>query len=89
MMSDPVKQYLSTIGRKGGKKSRRELDPKMARDMVRVREARKAFRRFHARCFWSSPPSLHIGLGDVDWVCDGLKRRGDREAWDTAARLCR
>ncbi len=87
-MSDPVKQYLAAIGRKGGKKSRRELSPETARDMVRVREARKAFKRFYSRCFWSSPPSLPIALADVDWVCDRLKRYGDREAWEAAAKLC-
>ncbi len=88
-MTDPVKQYLSTIGRKGGQKSRRELDSETARDMVRVREARKAYKRFYSRCFWSSPPSLTSGLKDVDWVCDRLKRHGDRQAWETATKLCR
>ncbi len=88
-MSDPVKKYLSSIGRKGGKKSRRELRPETARAMVRVREARKVYKRFYARCFWSSPPTLAIALTDVDWICDRLKRYGDREAWEAATKLCR
>ena len=88
-MTDPVKQYLSAIGRRGGQKSRRELDSQTARDMVRVREARKAFKRFYAECFWSSPPSLTIGLSDIDWVCDRLKRHGGRDAWEVAVQLCR
>jgi len=88
-MSDPVKQYLAAMGRKGGLKSRRKLDPATARQMVRVREARKAFRRFYSRCFWSSPPTLNIGSEDVDWICSCLKKYGDREAWETAAKLCR
>lgn len=57
--------------------------------MVRVREARRAFRRFRAMCFWSYRPDLHIGLGDVDWVAEQLMRHGNREAWRVGARLCR
>ena len=89
IMTDPVREYLSAIGRKGGRKSRRELDSGTARDMVRVREARRAFRRFHAQCFWSSPPTLKIGLADVHWVCQQLKRHGGRDAWEVATKLCR
>jgi hypothetical protein len=32
-----VRSYLAEIGRRGGTKSRRTLDPDAARDMVRVR----------------------------------------------------
>jgi len=46
-----VRAYLAAIGRKGGTKSRRHLPSATARDMVRVREARKIFREFHAQCF--------------------------------------
>lgn len=56
--------------------------------MVRVREARKAFRQFHALCFWSSPTDLPIGDQDVDWVRQGLMRHGNRAAWEFAERLC-
>jgi hypothetical protein len=84
-----IREYLAEIGRRGGRKSRRELDPATARDMVRVREARKAFRRYRVRCFWSSPPDLEIGLQDVPWVAEQLMRYGDRQAWRIGARLCR
>ena len=83
------KQYLQQIGRRGGLKSRRTLDPEAARDMVRVREARRAFRRFRATCFWSYRPDLVIGIADVPWVADQLRKHGNREAWRVAARLCR
>jgi hypothetical protein len=86
---DSVRKYLAEIGRRGGRKSRRVLDSGTARDMVRVREARRAFRRFRAMCFWSYRPDLHIGLGDVDWVAEQLMRHGNREAWRVGARLCR
>ena len=57
--------------------------------MVRVREARRAYRRFHAQCFWSYDPDLRIGGSDVPWVAERLRRYGGRIAWDVAARLCR
>ena len=33
--------------------------------MVRVREARRAFREFHAQCFWYLRPDLQVSLDDV------------------------
>jgi len=84
-----VRKYLSEIGRRGGRKSRRALDPTTARDMVRVREARRAFRRFRTTCFWSYRPDLHLGLADVSWVAEQLMRYGNRQAWRVGARLCR
>jgi hypothetical protein len=84
-----VKKYLSTIGRRGGLKSRRTLDAATAREMVRVREARRAFRRFHTMCFWSYRPDLTITREDIVWVVDQLKKQGNRDAWNAGARLCR
>ena len=63
--TNPIKAYLSAIGRKGGQISRRHLSAGDARDMVRVREARKAFRTFHAQCFWYMRPDLKVTLEDV------------------------
>jgi hypothetical protein len=80
---------LREIGRRGGLRSRRRLDPETARDMVRVREARRAFRRFRPTCFWSYRPDLDIGLDQVGWVAEQLRKHGNREAWQIAARLCR
>lgn len=88
-MNSQIRKYMADIGRKGGLRSRRTLDAEQARAMVRVREARRAYRRFHARCFWSSPPDLHIGADDVSWVADQLMRHGGREAWLKGAQLCR
>ena len=61
------------------------MDPEQARAMVRVREARRAYRRFHAQCFWSSPPDLEVGPDDIAWVAEHLRRHGGREAWEKAA----
>jgi hypothetical protein len=57
--------------------------------MVRVREARRAYRTYHALCFWSCPPDLEIGAADVAWVAEQLMRHGGRDAWEKGARLCR
>lgn len=39
-----IRRYLAEIGARGGRKSRRTLDPETARQMVRAREARRAER---------------------------------------------
>ncbi|MHC4955623.1 MAG: hypothetical protein ACYTGZ_17365 [Planctomycetota bacterium] len=88
-MESVVRSYLAEIGRRGGRKSRRSLDPEAARAMVRVREARRAYRRFHAECFWSCDPEYQVGSADVAWVADRLRRHGGRPAWEVASRLCR
>jgi len=84
-----VRAYLAEIGRRGGEKSRRALPAETARGMVRVREARRAYRRFHAECFWSFDPDYRIGPSDIAWVAEQLRKHGGRDAWEIASRLCR
>ena len=86
---DKIRAYLAAIGARGGRKSRRVLDPETARGMVKVREARKAFRRFRATCFWSYRSDMVIGLADVRWVAEQLMKHGNRDAWRVGAALCR
>lgn len=86
-MNEDVRQYLSMIGRRGGRKSKRSLDAQTAQRMVRVREARKAYKRFHARCFWSYDPDYVITEKDVSWIVDQLTKHGGLEAWRFAERL--
>lgn len=88
-MDPVVREYLARIGTRGGRASRRTLSPVQARAMVRVREARRAYRHFYAQCFWSYAPDLRITSHDVPWVAEQLRRHGGRDAWDAAARLCR
>ena len=88
-METSVRRYLSEIGRVGGSKSRRNLDSSTARNMVKIREARRAFDRFYASCFWSFNPHYKITLLDVPWVAEQLMKNGDRMAWQIGARLCR
>lgn len=89
MKKSEISQYLSEIGRKGGKKSRRKLSSADARDMVRVREARRAFRRFHPRCFWYLREDLEVSLDDIPEIVRGLRQNGGREGFLLAAKLCR
>lgn len=88
-MPPDIHEYLSAIGREGGKRSRRRLSSEDARNMVRVREARRAFRGFHAQCFWYMRPDLKVTLDDVPEIIRGLRRHGGRRGFHLAARLCR
>ena len=88
-MNRAVRKYLAAIGSKGGLRSRRQLDSTTARRMVRLREARRAYRLFHARCFWSFDPGYEIGFDDMDWVAEQLMRNGNRQAWEKGVKLCR
>ena len=87
-MKDAVRAYLAEIGRRGGRTSRRVLTSEAAREMVKVREARRLYRRFHAECFWSFDPEYRIGKEDIVWVADQLRKHGGREAWEAAVKLC-
>ena len=88
-MDRRVRSYLSHIGRRGGLKSRRGLSAEAARNMVRLREARRAYRRFHTQCFWSYDPAYHVTPDDIAWVADQLMKYGGRDGWEWGARLCR
>jgi len=85
---ETVREYLAKIGRKGGKASRRSLTTEQARNMVRVREARKLFKMYYARCFWSFDPHYRIELKDLPWVVRQLRINGDRKLWELASKLC-
>lgn len=84
-----ITRYLASIGRKGGKMSRRELTSTQSKNMIKVREARRAFRRFYTECFWSFDEKYNITLKDVAWVVRELRRNGNRQAWEAAEKLCR
>ena len=88
-MNAVVRQYLATIGRRGGRRSRRRLDAAVARDMVRLREAKRAFKQYHVQCFWSFDPAYPIGFIDIEWVAKTLMKNGGRRAWEKGVSLCR
>ncbi len=89
LMKAQIRNYLARIGKQGGKKSRRTLSTATAREMVRLREARRAFRRYYASCFWSTDPTYVIMPDDVRWCAEQLMQHGNREAWEIGVRLCR
>jgi hypothetical protein len=88
-MNASVRKYLAEMGRKGGLKSRRNLSAEDAKEMIRIREAKRAFKKFYAQCFWSYNPKYSISKIDVPWIADELKKHGGREAWKVGVRLCR
>jgi hypothetical protein len=88
-MNAVIKKYMSKIGKKGGLKSRRTLDPETARLMVDVREARRAFKQFYSQCFWSSPIDYIVKSEDIQWVAKQIMTHGGREGWIIGAKLCR
>ena len=55
--------------------------------MVRVREARRAFREFHAQCFWYLRRDMTVTLDDLPEIIRGLRRDGGRRGLFVAARL--
>jgi hypothetical protein len=85
---DEVSAYLARIGRKGGVKSRRFLSSDEARNMVRVREAQRAFRRFYAQCFWYFRQDMKVTLADIPEIARGLRKNGGREGFLLAEKLC-
>lgn len=40
-MDKKISDYMSKLGSKGGKKSKRKLTPEQAREMVKIREAKR------------------------------------------------
>lgn len=87
-MDKNVKTYLAEIGRVGGKKSRRTLSKDQARQMVKVREAKKAFKEYYSRCFWHLKSDLEITEDNLYLIIKGLKNYGDRRAFLIASKLC-
>ena len=83
-----VSAYMALIGRKGGAKSKRQLSSEQASLMVKLREARRAFKNHHARCFWSYDPDYKITVDDVNWVAEQLMKNGDRSLWQMGKKLC-
>jgi len=78
-----INKYLASIGRRGGLKSRRSLDPATARRMVRIRELRRgAGARMQAA----------IALRRTAWSLTDATLRAHHPEWSDAQRhdeLCR
>jgi hypothetical protein len=89
-MDKPLRKYMAKIGSKGGKKSRRTLTPEAAKAMVRLREARRAYRQFHTQCFWSYRADYKVSPEAIEWVAKRLMTFGGWAGWEKGAKLlCR
>ena len=55
----------------------------------RIDLARKAFREFHAQCFWSYREDAEITEDKIPFVVRGLREHGGRAGYRIAAELCR
>ena len=61
--------------------------------MVRIREARRALREFHAQCFWYWRRDMAVTLDDLPEIIRGLRRTaagGDsssRRGWQPTVTL--
>ncbi len=51
--------------------------------------AQRAFREFHARCFWFMRPDAEIVAEEVHYICERLRADGGRAGFLIAAEICR
>jgi len=49
--------------------------------------AQKAYREFHARCFWFMRPDAVIVADDVPYICARLRANGGRRGFFLAAEI--
>jgi len=61
---------------------------KSAQLMVKVREARKAYKKYYTMCFWSYDPNYKVTQSDLLWVSEQLKKYGNLETWRLGVKLC-
>lgn len=55
----------------------------------RLALARQALTTYRTRCFWSLTPEVRVSEDTLPIIIDGLRRHGDRRAFQIAAMLCR
>lgn len=85
-----IGRYLAEIGRRGGIRSRRTLEPAVARRMVELREARRAARRANANRVARQGGTAADTSAAAQTVQDALLRRASvGEKLAQVARLSR
>lgn len=62
------------------------LDPALP---DRLNLAVRVLRDYRARCFWFLAPEFEVTEATLPLVIAGLRRHGDRPAFQIAAQLCR
>lgn len=54
----------------------------------RLELARKAYKDFHARCFWSYRPDAEITEEDIPFIIRELRHHGGHAGYRIVAELC-
>ena len=67
--------------------NRMQSEPMQIQD-DRLELARRAFRQFRARCFWSYRPDLVITEAEIPFIVRELRRNGGHEGYRVAAQIC-
>jgi len=55
----------------------------------RLRLAKEAFETYRTLCFWSLAPDFTVDESTLPIIIAGLRKHGDRAAFQIAAQLCR
>jgi len=50
--------------------------------------AQRAFREFHARCFWFMREDAQITQQEIPYICERLRADGGRPGFLLAAQIC-
>ena len=50
--------------------------------------AQRAFREFHARCFWFMREDAQITEPEIPYICERLRADGGRPGFLLAAQIC-
>lgn len=64
-------------------------DSRFSPDAETLANARAAFREYRTRCFWSLSPDFNVTAETLPIIIEGLRRNGDRRAFQIADLLCR
>jgi len=57
-------------------------------DAALVALARNAFQQYYASCFWYLDPGFKVELEHLSLIAEGLRRHGDRKAFQLAHEIC-
>lgn len=69
--------------------SAKPTDARPLPDAGTLDAARAALADYRTRCFWSLSPDFIVTEETLPIIIEGLRRHGDRRAFQLAARLCR
>jgi hypothetical protein len=60
---------------------------KVSADIIKT--AKEALAAYRTSCFWSLSPDFIVTAETIPIIINGLRRHGDRKAFQLAAQLCR